>query len=63
MKKKEIFEVKFKKILHSKMKAGANLALNLQFGNSNSIGLKYQVLKSGFDDIIYAYKLPKGTKK
>ena len=28
------------KILHSKMKAGANLALNRWFSNSNGIGLK-----------------------
>ena len=28
------------KILHSKMKAGANLALTWQFSNSNGIGLK-----------------------
>ena len=28
------------KILHSKMKAGANLALTLQLSNSNGIGLK-----------------------
>ena len=39
---KKISEVKFEesvKILHSKMKAGANLALTWRFSNSNGIGL------------------------